>query len=97
MSLRFHLVIALLLAGVVQAQVVDRMVAVVNKHVILESELDQAVKDNKLPADLAIPLKANLGKEIEMSMSIVRTGAGMLIGPDMRSVRIFQIPKTPGQ
>ena len=44
MSLRFHLVIALLLAGVVQAQVVDRMVAVVNKHVILESELDQATR-----------------------------------------------------
>src|SRR5579859_1548311 len=42
MSVRFHFVIALLLAGVAQAQVVDRMVAVVNKHVILESELDQA-------------------------------------------------------
>jgi peptidyl-prolyl cis-trans isomerase SurA len=33
-----------LLAGVVQAQVVDRMVAVVNKRVILESELDQATR-----------------------------------------------------
>jgi parvulin-like peptidyl-prolyl isomerase len=34
----------LLLAGVAQAQVVDRMVAVVNKRVILESELDQATR-----------------------------------------------------
>ena len=44
MRARLHLVIALLLAGVVQAQVVDRMVAVVNKRVILESELDQATR-----------------------------------------------------
>lgn len=44
MGLRHHLVIALLLAAFCQAQVVDRMVAVVNKHVILESELDQAVR-----------------------------------------------------
>jgi len=35
---------ALLLAGLAQAQVVDRMVAVVNKRVILESELDQATR-----------------------------------------------------
>jgi hypothetical protein len=34
----------LLLAGVAQAQVVDRMVAVVNKRVILESELDQTTR-----------------------------------------------------
>jgi hypothetical protein len=40
----FHFVMALLLAGVAQAQVVDRMVAVVNRHVILESELDQATR-----------------------------------------------------
>jgi peptidyl-prolyl cis-trans isomerase SurA len=39
-----HFVIALLLAGVMQAQVVDRMVAVVNKQVILESDLDQATR-----------------------------------------------------
>jgi hypothetical protein len=44
MRLRFHFVIALLLAGLGQAQVVDRMVAVVNKRVILESELDQATR-----------------------------------------------------
>src|SRR5579864_1409930 len=44
MRLRYHLAIVLLLAGFCQAQVVDRMVAVVNKHVILESELDQAVR-----------------------------------------------------
>ena len=42
MRVRRHFVIVLLLAGIAQAQVVDRMVAVVNKHVILESELDQA-------------------------------------------------------
>lgn len=44
MKTRCQLVIVLLLAGIVQAQVVDRMVAVVNKRVILESELDQAVR-----------------------------------------------------
>ncbi len=44
MRVRRHFVIVLLLAGIAQAQVVDRMVAVVNKHVILESELDQATR-----------------------------------------------------
>ncbi len=44
MKARLHLVMVLLLAGLGQAQVVDRMVAVVNKHVILESELDQATR-----------------------------------------------------
>ncbi|MGZ4888605.1 MAG: SurA N-terminal domain-containing protein [Candidatus Angelobacter sp.] len=44
MRARLHFVMALLLAGLGQAQVVDRMVAVVNKHVILESELDQATR-----------------------------------------------------
>jgi peptidyl-prolyl cis-trans isomerase SurA len=44
MKARLHFVIALLLAGIAQAQVVDRMVAVVNKRVILESELDQATR-----------------------------------------------------
>ncbi|HLK52315.1 MAG TPA: SurA N-terminal domain-containing protein [Candidatus Angelobacter sp.] len=44
MRMRCQLAIVLLLAGIVQAQVVDRMVAVVNKRVILESELDQAVR-----------------------------------------------------
>jgi SurA N-terminal domain len=44
MRARLHFVMALLLAGFGHAQVVDRMVAVVNKHVILESELDQATR-----------------------------------------------------
>jgi hypothetical protein len=44
MRARLHFVLALLLAGIAQAQVVDRMVAVVNRHVILESELDQATR-----------------------------------------------------
>jgi parvulin-like peptidyl-prolyl isomerase len=44
MRARCQLVVILLLAGIAQAQVVDRMVAVVNKHVILESELDQAAR-----------------------------------------------------
>ena len=44
MAMRFHFVMLLLLAGSSPAQVVDRMVAVVNKHVILESELDQATR-----------------------------------------------------
>ncbi|HZD09416.1 MAG TPA: SurA N-terminal domain-containing protein [Candidatus Limnocylindrales bacterium] len=44
MRARPHYAIVLLLAGIAQAQVVDRMVAVVNRHVILESELDQATQ-----------------------------------------------------
>jgi hypothetical protein len=44
MRARLHFVIVLLFAVVGHAQVVDRMVAVVNKHVILESELDQATR-----------------------------------------------------
>jgi len=44
MRIRLHFAMALLLAGLAQAQVVDRMVAVVNKRVILESELDQATR-----------------------------------------------------
>lgn len=44
MTMRLHFVLLLLLAGSGQAQVVDRMVAVVNKQVILESELDQATR-----------------------------------------------------
>ena len=44
MVLRFQFAMVLLLAGFAQAQVVDRMVAVVNKRVILESELDQTAR-----------------------------------------------------
>jgi hypothetical protein len=44
MRARLQFVIVLLLAGLAPAQVVDRMVAVVNKRVILESELDQAAR-----------------------------------------------------
>jgi hypothetical protein len=44
MIVRLHFVLVLLLAAFGQAQIVDRMVAVVNKHVILESELDQAAR-----------------------------------------------------
>jgi peptidyl-prolyl cis-trans isomerase SurA len=44
MRFRLQFAILLLLAEMAQAQVVDRMVAVVNKHVILESELDQAAR-----------------------------------------------------
>jgi parvulin-like peptidyl-prolyl isomerase len=44
MILRFQFAIVLLLTGFAQAQVVDRMVAVVNKRVILESELDQTTR-----------------------------------------------------
>jgi hypothetical protein len=44
MRARCQLVLVLLLAGFTHAQVVDRMVAVVNRRVILESELDQATR-----------------------------------------------------
>lgn len=42
--LQFALVLLLPIAGFAQPQVVDRMVAVVNKRVILQSELDQAAR-----------------------------------------------------
>lgn len=54
MKARLHFAIVLLLAGLGQAQVVDRMVAVVNKHVILESELDQAARVEFLLQDKPI-------------------------------------------
>src|SRR6476660_1522674 len=44
MTLRFQIAILLLLGSFARAQVVDRMVAVVNKRVILESELDQTAR-----------------------------------------------------
>lgn len=44
MAMRLQFVILLVLAAAARAQVVDRMVAVVNKQVILESELDQATR-----------------------------------------------------
>jgi peptidyl-prolyl cis-trans isomerase SurA len=44
MALCLQFAMVLLLAGLAQAQVVDRMVAVVNKRVILESELDQTTR-----------------------------------------------------
>jgi len=44
MRSRLQFAVLIVLASFCQAQVVDRMVAVVNKHVILESELDQAVR-----------------------------------------------------
>ena len=58
-------------------------------------ELDQAVQANKLPADVASRLKANLDQEIEMQMSIVRGANGMLTGPEVRGVRVIR--KDPGQ
>jgi hypothetical protein len=44
MRARLQFAVLLALASLCPAQVVDRMVAVVNKHVILESELDQAAR-----------------------------------------------------
>jgi len=62
----FHLVLVFAFAACANAQVVDRMVAVVNKRVILESELHQAVRveflmqgkslDKVSPADSAAAL-----------------------------------------
>ena len=44
MKFRLQLAFAVLMAGACLGQVVDRMAAVVNKRVIMESELDQAVR-----------------------------------------------------
>jgi len=72
-SLQFALLL-LLLPVLASAQVVDRMVAVVNKHVILESELDQAARvefllEGKPPATLtAADRAAVLDRLIERSL-----------------------------
>jgi len=57
MKLRLQFATLLFLAPIAAGQVVDRMVAVVNKRVIMESELDQAARvefllQNKLAASL---------------------------------------------
>jgi hypothetical protein len=44
MRMCLQFAVLLLFAGICQAQVVDRMVAVVNKRVILESQLDEATR-----------------------------------------------------
>jgi hypothetical protein len=63
MRARRQLVLVLLLAGFAHAQVVDRMVAAVNKRVILESELDQATRVEFLlqgkPVDKITPADRN--------------------------------------
>jgi parvulin-like peptidyl-prolyl isomerase len=67
MRLRFQFAMLLLLAGIAQAQVVDRMVAVVNKRVILESELDQAARVEFLlqGKPLASLTQSNLAQTLE--------------------------------
>jgi hypothetical protein len=74
MRVRLHFVMALLLAGLGHAQVVDRMVAVVNKRVILESELDQATRvefllqaksiESQVPADRAAVLERLIDRSL---------------------------------
>src|ERR1700761_4857273 len=51
MRMRPQFAVFLLLAGICQAQVVDRMVAAVNKRVILESQLDEATRVDCLLQD----------------------------------------------
>src|SRR5258707_15176822 len=54
MRSRLQFAVLLALASLCRAQVVDRMVAVVNKHVILERELDQAARVEFLLQDKPI-------------------------------------------
>ena len=74
MRQRFQLVLILAIATSCCAQVVDRMVAVVNKRVILESELDQEVRLEFLmagkPLDQAKPSDrmATLDRLIDRSL-----------------------------
>lgn len=80
--------LALLLIGAAFSQVVDRMVAVVNKRVILESELDQATRveflmqgrplENLTPADkLAV-----LDRLIDRSLLDQQIVNGDMLAPD---------------
>ncbi len=83
------------LTDVAKAHTVDPQKVASALKAARASELDQAAQANKIPADIVSRLKANLDRDIEMQMSLVRTGGGMLSGPEMRSVRIIQ--KDPGQ
>ncbi|HJT53653.1 MAG TPA: SurA N-terminal domain-containing protein [Candidatus Angelobacter sp.] len=88
MRLRFQLVLLLAVATVSSAQVVDRMVAVVNKRVILESELDQAVRLEFLmagkPLDKATPADriATLDRLIDRSLLDQQTVRSEMLDPE---------------
>jgi parvulin-like peptidyl-prolyl isomerase len=74
MRLRPQLAVFLLVLQAASAQVVDRMVAVVNKHVVLESELDQTTRVECLmqgkslekitPADVASVLERLIDRSL---------------------------------
>jgi len=73
MKMRLHFVMLLLLAASGGAQVVDRMVAVVNKQVILESELDQATRVEFLLQAKPIEQLAQTDRAAELERLIDRS------------------------
>jgi membrane-bound lytic murein transglycosylase B len=68
------------IADVAKAHGVDRQVvatALKNTH---SAAIDKAVKDGKLPQDIADKLRANLDNEVKMLLDVKR-GPGGLFGP----------------
>jgi len=72
MRLRLQFIAVLLLAITAPAQVVDRMVAVVNKRVILESELDQAARVEFLLANKPISALTLVDRDAVLNRLIER-------------------------
>lgn len=100
MKLRLQLVLLLLaLAAAASAQVVDRMVAVVNKRVILESELDQSTRveclmqgkalDKLTAADVASVLERLIDRSL-LDQQIVK-GADLDPAPEDVAERLKEL------
>jgi hypothetical protein len=73
MPRRFHFLVMLLLVGMSHSQVVDRMVAVVNKQVILESELDQAARVELLLQARPVETLTHEGRSVVLERLIDRS------------------------
>jgi parvulin-like peptidyl-prolyl isomerase len=91
MRLRFQIVLMLAIATACSAQVVDRMVAVVNKRVILESELDQEVRLEFLMAGK--PLEQ--AKQADRMATLDRLIDRSLL--DQQAVRSEMLDPEPGE
>lgn len=91
MRQRFQLVLMLAIATACCAQVVDRMVAVVNKRVILESELDQEVRLEFLMAGKPL----DQAKQADRMATLDRLIDRSLL--DQQAVRSEMLDPEPGE
>src|SRR5215813_15636926 len=81
--------IGLLLIGACRAEVVDRMVAVVNRHVILQSELEQAahveflLQGRGLDQLTSGEMQAVLDRMIDQALIEQQIGEALLLDPTL--------------